>query len=124
MSMKICHPLHALRASLVLCLSLGAAVPRTHAAASESDNPTLGYIGTYTGVKSKGIYSFRLDSYGAMSRPTLVAETPNPTFLAVHPNQQYLYAANETGNFEGKKSGAVTAYAIDSKTGNLTLLNQ
>jgi len=122
--MKICQPLRVLHASLVLSLSLGAAVVRTHAAASESDNPTLGYIGTYTGVKSKGIYSFRLDSYGAMSRPTLVAETPNPTFLAVHPNQRYLYAANETGNFEGKKSGAVTAYAIDSKTGNLTLLNQ
>ena len=122
--MKICQPLHALCASLVALLAICGAELRTTAAESASDNPTLGYIGTYTSGKSKGIYSFRLDSYGAISQPTLVAETPNPTFLAIHPNQQYLYAANETGNFEGKKSGAVTAYAIDSKTGNLTLLNQ
>src|ERR1051325_7345483 len=59
-----------------------------------------------------------------MSSPTLAAETTNPTFLAVHPNQRFLYAANETDKFGGKKSGAVSAYAIDSKTGKLTLLNQ
>ena len=45
---------------------------------------TLGFIGTYTGERSKGIYSFRLDSSGSLSTPALAAETPNPTFLAIH----------------------------------------
>jgi 6-phosphogluconolactonase len=53
-----------------------------------------------------------------------VAETPNPTFLTIHPNSKVLYAANEVGKFQGKTSGIVTAYAIDSSSGNLTILNQ
>ena len=89
-----------------------------------SENETLGYIGTYTGPKSKGIYSFRLDSSGRISPPALVAETENPTFLAIHPNQRFLYAANEVGKFGGKKSGSVTAFAIEAKSGKLTQLNQ
>ncbi len=89
-----------------------------------ADDSVLGFVGTYTGPKSKGIYSFRLDSSGKMTSLSLAAETPQPTFLAIHPNQKFLYAANEVNNFKGKKAGAVTAFAIDAKTGGLTLLNQ
>ena len=85
----------------------------------------LVFIGTYTGPKSKGIYVSRLDSdSGHLSNPELVAETPNPTFLAIHPNKKFLYAANEIANFAGGKAGAVSAFAIDAKTGQLKLLNQ
>src|SRR5262249_555291 len=107
--------------NLFAAFTLVAATMPGQAAAGDS---ILGYIGTYTGPKSKGIYSFRLDSSGSMSAPALAAETPQPTFLAIHPNQRFLYAANEIGKFGGKKSGAVTAYAIDPKSGELTLLNQ
>ena len=56
------------------------------------------YVGTYTGKVSKGIYRSKLDlATGALSQPELVAETANPTYLAVHPNQKFLYAINETG---------------------------
>lgn len=80
------------------------------------------YIGTYTGKASKGIYRSRLDlATGALSQPELVAESANPTYLAVHPNQKFLYAINETGS--GAKAGAVSAFAIDAKTGGLTALN-
>jgi len=83
------------------------------------------YIGTYTGLKSKGIYVSRLDlTAGTLSAPTLAAETASPSFLAIHPNQRFLYAANEVSDFVGKKSGAVGAFALDPKTGKLTPLNQ
>jgi 6-phosphogluconolactonase len=39
--------------------------------------------------------------------------------VAIHPNQKFLYAVGEAG---GKKSG-LAAFAIDAKTGNLTLIN-
>jgi 6-phosphogluconolactonase len=42
----------------------------------------------------------------------------------VHPNGKFLYAVNEIGNFNGGTSGAVSAFAIDSKTGALKFLNQ
>lgn len=85
------------------------------------------YFGTYTGkgeADSKGIYlsEFDLDS-GKLGEPKLVAETPNPTFLAHHPKKDVIYAAGEVGNFNGEKAGGVNAYAIDKKTGALTLLN-
>ena len=85
----------------------------------------LVYIGTYTGPKSKGIYLARFNpETGKLTSPELAAETKNPTFLALHPNRRFLYAVSEMENFDGKKSGAVSAFSIDAKTGNLTLLNQ
>jgi 6-phosphogluconolactonase len=86
------------------------------------------YVGTYTaeaGSTSKGIYVYRFDPETAEITPIgLAAETPNPSFLAVHPNHRFLYAVNEAGNYKGEKSGAVSAFAIDRTTGKLTLLNQ
>src|SRR5258707_10027020 len=83
------------------------------------------YIGTYTGAKSKGIYLSQFDpAKGELTSPELVAETKNPTFLAVHPNRHFLYAIGEVDSFAGKKSGGVSAFSIEPKTGKLLLLNQ
>jgi 6-phosphogluconolactonase len=82
------------------------------------------YIGTYTDRGSKGIYLARFNTEtGALSAPELVAETPNPTFLALDPSGMFLFAANEIGNFQGQKSGSITAFRIDKATGKLTLAN-
>lgn len=92
---------------------------------SAEANSRLLYIGTYTGAKSKGIYSARFDSEtGKLSAPELAVETKNPTFLALHPNGRVLYAVGEFDNFRGMKTGAVSAFSIDGKTGKLSLLNQ
>ena len=83
------------------------------------------YVGTYTGGKSKGIYVLELDTAtGALSKPVLAAQTANPSFVAIRPGHRFLYAVGELDNFKGKKGGAVTAFAIDAKTGKLTQLNQ
>jgi 6-phosphogluconolactonase len=82
------------------------------------------YIGTYTGPKSQGIYESRMDASGKLTPPELAATGTNPTFLATDPQHHFLYAVNETTDFNGQKSGAVTAYAVDSATGKLTELNQ
>jgi 6-phosphogluconolactonase len=83
------------------------------------------YVGTYTGGPSKGIYRFEMDpATGKLTSRALAAETLNPSFLAIHPNRRFLYAVGELSDFGGKKSGAVSAFGIDPKTGDLTLLNQ
>jgi 6-phosphogluconolactonase len=83
------------------------------------------YIGTYTGAKSRGIYMARFDeATGKLSAPQLAAECKNPTFLAIHPKQGVLYAVNEVNDFGGKEAGAVSAFTMDSRTGELTLVNQ
>jgi 6-phosphogluconolactonase len=83
------------------------------------------YVGTYTGKASKGIYRFEMDlADGKLSNRELVAETTNPTFLDVAPNRRFLCAVSEVEEFKDKKTGAVSSYALDAKTGALTFINQ
>jgi 6-phosphogluconolactonase len=85
----------------------------------------LAYVGTYTGPKSAGIHAWRFDSATGVATPLgVVATTANPTFLAIHPDRKYLYAANETDSWQGKPGGYVTAYSIDKASGKLTELSQ
>ncbi|MGH9160234.1 MAG: lactonase family protein [Vicinamibacteraceae bacterium] len=92
---------------------------------AQSSSDMLVYFGTYTRETSKGIYVARLDlASGALSTPELAAETESPSYLAVHPSGDFLYAANEVRTFRGKESGSVSAFSIDRKSGALTPLNQ
>ena len=90
-----------------------------------SDGAMLVYIGTYTGGKSKGIYVSRFDpATGRLTPPELAAETPSPSFLAIHPAKRCLYAVGEATQLGGKPVGAVSAFKLDAHTGQLTFLNQ
>lgn len=94
--------------------------------AQVADEPIM-YVGTYTRAPSKGIYAYRLRATGELvplGAAGLVAETENPSFLAVHPNRRFLYAVNEVSRYEGKASGSVSAFAIDRTTGTLKELNR
>jgi 6-phosphogluconolactonase len=88
--------------------------------------PYLVYVGTYTTKQSsKGIYAYWFDAgTGKLKAAGLAAESVDPSFVAVHPNGKYLYAVNEVDEFGGQKSGAVSAFAIDRRSGALKLLNQ
>jgi 6-phosphogluconolactonase len=96
---------------------------RQHAAVAAGRSYMV-YVGTYTVRDSKGIYAYRFQSgrLTPVGATGLVAETPNPSFLAVDPSHRYLYAVNES--VPGEKNGMVSAFSIDRKTGKLTLLNQ
>jgi 6-phosphogluconolactonase len=90
---------------------------------SKSSPPKIyrAYVGTYTNkTDSKGIYEFRFDATtGKMSVPEVAADSRDPSWVAVHPNGRFLYAANEAG-----KASRVSAFAIEPESGKLTLLNQ
>jgi 6-phosphogluconolactonase len=92
---------------------------------SQTD-PDLLYVGTYTeSTKSDGIYLLRMDRRsGELSRVGAVNGGANPSFLALHPNGRALYAVNELEQYNGKKTGAVSAFAMDRATGTLTRLNE
>jgi 6-phosphogluconolactonase len=85
----------------------------------------LVYVGTYTTGKSEGIYLYRFDlSSGELKHVTSTSRVVNPSFLTLAPSRRYLYSVNEVQEFAGKKSGAVSAFAVDQRTGALRLLNQ
>jgi 6-phosphogluconolactonase len=84
------------------------------------------FVGTYTGPKSKGIYRLEMDPRtGALSEPELAAESPSPSFLAIHPSHKFLFAVGEVGEFAGKKNtGGVVAFSLDPASGELKPLNR
>ena len=107
--------------------ALGLVLPKLSLArlAGAQGGELLVYVGSYTTGKSEGIYLYRLNlSTGELRHVATTKGVVNPSFLALAPNRRYLYAVNEVGDFAGKKSGAVSAFAVDQLTGELRLLNQ
>jgi 6-phosphogluconolactonase len=107
---------------LVLSLSI--------AASAADGGKYIFYVGTYTDdggkpTTSKGIYAYRYDA--ASSEVTaigLVAETANPSWVALSPDGRFLYAANELHDYKGPNSGGLSAFSVDKSTGKLTFLNE
>jgi 6-phosphogluconolactonase len=127
-----------IRRLVVLAFLVALSVSPARSAAAAADEYFV-YFGTYTGFtymkeglpaggsRSKGIYVSRFQpATGAVSKPELAAEIVNPAFLAVHPNQRFLYVATEDPLSLGPDfdhASYVGAYSIDPKTGKLHLLN-
>ena len=108
-----------------LLLALSAILPSARlSGAAKTSREYLVYFGTYTDKGSKGIYACRFrPATGKLTPVELAAETVNPSFLAVDPTQHYLFAANEIGDYQNSKSGSVSSFAIDRRSGKLSALN-
>jgi 6-phosphogluconolactonase len=79
-------------------------------------------VGTYTRGKSTGIHVYDFDKQTGSVKIVDSVQTPNPSYVAVAPNQKFVYAVSETqrGNFSGK----VRAFSFDKKTGRLNFINE
>jgi 6-phosphogluconolactonase len=94
------------------------------------------YVGTYTEAilfgtgevlqgKGKGIYCYDLDAANGQLKLTgTTTGVTNPSYLALDPQQQFLYAVNELKMFENAPTGTVSAFSVDSATGALKFLNK
>ncbi len=90
-----------------------------------SAEPLLVFVGAYAGKPDEGITAYSMcDQSGKLTLTTVMGGQKNPSFVEVHPSGKFLYAVNEIGSFDGEKQGAISSYSLDSKTGNLKLLNQ
>ncbi len=83
------------------------------------------FVGTYTGPRSEGIYAFQFDTdTGAVQPLGLAAPSVHPSFLALSPDQRFLYAVNETGKWKDQAGGYLTSFAIPAQGVALKELNQ
>jgi 6-phosphogluconolactonase (cycloisomerase 2 family) len=82
----------------------------------------LGFAGDQSSQSKQGIQVFAVD--GERWTPTQTIAAKNPSFLALHPNQRFLYAVNEIDSYQGLPMGTVEAYGIHPHSGNLSLLNR
>ena len=89
------------------------------------ENDQIGYVGTYTGKGSQGIYAFRFNpGTGELHSTGLAATTDNPSFLAAAPRGRFLYAVNEMDRFENHPTGAVSVFSVEPGSGALKFLQQ
>lgn len=128
--------------------TLGAGVPAARSVRAEraaakaaqemtvGDEPRFAYVGTYTrgapggwsevanANHPEGIAVFAVGA--GMGDLNLIQTVPsdNPSFVAMHPSENFLYGLNEIADYEGKEMGSLEAYAIDDETGQLTLINR
>ena len=83
------------------------------------------FVGTYNQSlppsegMARGIAVYRIDpTSGELSLSSTSPDVPDPSYLAVHPRQPWLYAVSE------RTEGGVSAFAVDPQTGRLAALNQ
>src|SRR5829696_1885920 len=90
------------------------------------------YVGTNTGPgKAEGIGVFRMDEETGALRHLQTVAAENPTFLSVHPNGRFLYAATRgrgggsgAGGDSGQVRSFIEAFAIDRAAVTLAALNR
>ncbi|RDV13273.1 lactonase family protein [Pontibacter diazotrophicus] len=92
---------------------------------TQNTETSMVYVGTYADPENESIFLYQLNpETGELSRVSGFKGGANPSFLTLDEQQNYLYAVNETMDYQGQNSGAVSAFSVDQQTGNLTLLNQ
>ena len=103
-------------------VALGAAVGGEQPEAAEAAD--YAYIGTYTRdapggtsgeAQSEGIYVAEVDRETGRLDLLQTVPSDNPSFLALSPDQRFLFAINEVADFEGEEVGSVEAYRIDGE---------
>lgn len=82
------------------------------------------FTGAYTSSESEGINVYSFDpATPSVSYLFTVKGIQNPSFLLIDHSGNFLYAVNELETYQGKASGAVSAFSIDRFSGKLKLLN-
>src|SRR5215207_10060732 len=80
-------------------------------------NPLV-FVGTYTepeGSQSEGIYVYRMNPFtGELILERTLKGIVNPSFLAFHPQRDFLYAVNEVKSFENQPGGGVSAISMNA----------
>jgi len=83
------------------------------------------YIGTQTDDPQEGIYHVRLNTEsGALTPVGATKHVPNPFFLIVNATGDRLYATNAVDEIDGQPEGAISAFAIEPESGQLSFLNR
>lgn len=77
------------------------------------------YFGTHSAGPQIGLSLSHFDSEtGGLTPPKLLVEAKEPAFFVIHPEGRYLYTCNSG------VPGGLSAYKIEPKTGELTLINR
>lgn len=80
-------------------------------------------LGTYTAGTSHGIYVYNFNTGSAVSRLLDSAKIASPSYLAISPNEKYVYSVSEEASAR-QNGGSVAAFAFNKQNGSLLPLNR
>jgi 6-phosphogluconolactonase len=112
------------------------ALPPLSPSPPHSGQPRFAYVGTSCEASSGGSGDDSNVTKQARCGIHVFAVTPDrwrhvqlmhseqPSFLALHPSQRFLYATNQIDAYQGRAAGSVEAYAIHPRDGRLSFLNR
>lgn len=83
-----------------------------------TDSEYLAFVCSTASGDDAGVYSYELDAASGRLTARTSTAVEKPTYLATHPNGEYLYTTNRTSG------GVVTAFRIDHDSGELSQLNR
>jgi len=93
--------------------------------AQGTDQVFLLYVGSYGKTSEEGILVYQFNTVDGSLKFTSIAKGIRAaSYQAIHPSGNFLYSVNETSDFEGKKSGAISAFTVDRQSGKLEFINQ
>jgi 6-phosphogluconolactonase len=80
-------------------------------------------VGTYDSQASEGVYVYKFNSNTGEASKLSHVKTSNPSFLAVSPNEKFVYAVHEVAPADGK-GGDIAAFTFNKQSGQLVFLNR
>src|SRR5262249_13024851 len=108
-------------AMLASCFS-SAGIDGAAAQAAAEKSSMFAYVGSFTTAQRKargdGIHVYRADpATGSFTHVQHIGDLVNPSFLALSPDQRFLYSVHGDGEY-------ATAFSLDGATGQAKLLNR
>jgi len=120
--MKLFHTTVAVAALMAALTSADAAWAARAYLGNYTKDPAAGRGGG--SGNGEGIYMVDIDaSTGTPSHLRLMAKTLSPSWITLSADHKFLYAVNEIATYGANKSGSVTAFSVDPKSGALKQLN-
>ncbi|QDT29311.1 6-phosphogluconolactonase [Gimesia panareensis] len=92
--------------------------------ATAAEEPLV-FISAFAPGDKGAIHAYKLNpATGALTEVERTTDVEHPFFLAVSPDNQYLYSIHAPGKFGGKDNEFITAYKLEGRTGKLQQLNR
>ncbi|WP_010587316.1 lactonase family protein [Schlesneria paludicola] len=93
------------------------------ASTTRADDPVL-FITSFAAGEQGGIQAYQFNVMtGALTPKHRTSGVEHPFFIALSPDKRFLYSIHAK-SFGGKDSEEVAAYALDGRSGQMTLLNR
>jgi len=110
---------------VLLLFPIVAGIVFSNTAQKATAEEPLVFISAFAPGDKGAIHAFKLNpKTGELKLVKRTTDMEHPFFLAVSPDNKYLYSIHAPGKFGGKENEYVAAYELEGRTGKLKLLNR